>query len=177
MRVPSLVRFAVPALLVGAGFCVLAVSARAGDAPAAPRKVESAFLRGFAGDWDTEMTEGKLGKNRGNAKWQLTLGETALEEDYSSSITGADGKATPWRVRVVAREVGGGKVEAWLFDTRRVAPIHFAGTLTDTGFDVAGETSEAKFRVACEKKGENREFRMWRDDAVVLVETHRPAAR
>jgi hypothetical protein len=175
MRIPPFFRLAVPAFLVGAGLCALALTARAGDAPAAPRRIESGFLRSFAGDWNTEMTDGKLGKNRGNARWELTLSGTALEETYSSSITDAAGNSKPWKVRVIARETGAGKAEAWMFDTRRVEPIHFIGTVSDTGLDVSATTPEAKFRVACEKKGDSREWKMWRDDVVVLVEMHHPA--
>ena len=176
MRVASLLQFALPALLV-AGVGVLAVSARAGEAPAPPRKVESGFLRGLVGDWDTEMTAGALGANRGNARFQLTLSETAIEEDYSSATTDAAGNATPWKVRVIARETRGGKAEAWLFDDRRAQPIHFTGTVSEKGLDASAETPEAKFRVACERKGETREWKMWRDGTLVIVETHRPAAR
>jgi hypothetical protein len=177
MRAPPLLGLAIPALLVGAGLCTLALTARAGDAPAAPRKIESGFLRGLAGDWDTEMTAGKLGTNRGNARWELILQGTALEEDYSSAITDAAGNSTGWRVKVIARETAAGKAEAWMFDTRREQPIHFAGTVSDAGLDVSAETPEAKFRVTCERKGETREWKMWRDGAVVNVETHRPSAR
>ena len=177
MRVPPIVGLSIPALLVGAGVFAMALTARAGDAPAAPRKIESGFLRSLSGDWNTEMTAGKLGTNRGNARFGLILSGTAIEEDYASAITDEAGNSTPWKVRVIARETAAGKAEAWMFDTRREQPLHFLGTVTDKRLDLAAQTPEAKFRVTCESKGESREWKMFRDDMLVLEEAHHPAPR
>lgn len=177
MRVPSLSGLAFPALLVGVGVAVLAASARAGDAPAAPRKIESGFLRDFVGDWDTEMTAGRIGKHRGTSRWQLTLDQTAIEEEYSSSMTGTDGKTVPWKARVVLRELGGGKVEAWMFDTTAVAPLHFTGTVTEMDLDVSADSPAGRFHVTCKKKRDDREFRIVVGDELHVAETYRPAVR
>lgn len=167
--------------------CVVASAAlvSAGDPPAekpaeaaAPKAVASAFLKGLVGAWETEMTEGDLGRHKGRSTWRLGMNDTAAMEDYASSLTTAEGKTVPWSAHVVCREGADGKsVEAWMFDNLNVPPLRFTGALTETGFDVSGDTPDGKMRVTYEKQGADRVVRIWMGEHPLVTEVYRPAPR
>lgn len=173
------------ALLGAAALSLLAVffavRTRAGDpapSPAQAPKIESKFLRGLAGRWDTEASEGVIGHGKGRSTWQLTLGDTAIVEDYETKLTGADGVTRESGAHVVVREKGDGKtIEAWMFDDSGIPPKHFVGSYTDAGFEAKAETPEGVVRVTCEAKGADRIFRLHLGDTLLVVETYRPAAK
>jgi hypothetical protein len=172
----------VSTFVLGASLAIgSSVGARAGDPPEKvegllPLKaVQSAFLKGLVGTWETEMTEGDFGRHKGRSTWRLLLGDSALVEDYTGSMTGADGKTVPWTAHVVVREGEDGKsLEGWMFDNLSLPPLHFLGTHNDAGFDVSAETPDGKMRVTCEKKAAERVFRIWMGENPVMTEVYRP---
>jgi hypothetical protein len=158
---------------------VFAAQTRAGDAtPTAAPTIKSKFFRGFVGSWDTEVSEGAMGRAKGHSKWHLTIGETAAIEEYEATITGADGSTHPMSAHIVVRETGDGKgIEAWMFDDASIAPAHFVGAYTDAGFEAKAETPQGTMRVTCEAKGNDRVFHLYMGDTLLQLETYRPAAK
>ena len=154
----------------------------AGDpAPAgapSPKPLQNGFLKGMVGAWDTEMTDGQVGRHKGRSTWRMLLGDTAVSEDYASSLTLADGKTVPWIAHLVLREGTDGKsVEAWMFDNLSLPPTHFVGTVTETTLDATADTPDGKLRVTCETKDKERVFRLSLGGEPYFTEVYRPAAK
>lgn len=92
----TLLRVAVGAAALSLSAAFFAAGTRAGDpAPAGAPALESKFFRGFVGSWDTEVSEGAVGRAKGRSTWHLALGGTAVIEDYEAKITAADGSTHP----------------------------------------------------------------------------------
>jgi hypothetical protein len=165
------------ALSLSAAF--FSAGSQAGDpAPVGAPAIESKFFRGFVGSWDTEASEGAMGRAKGRSTWRLALGGTAVIEDYEAKITAADGSTQSSVMQVVVREKGDGKtIEGWLFDQSGIAPTHYVGTYTDAGFEAKAETPQGPMRVTCEAKGADRVFHLYAGDTLLQLETYRPAAK
>jgi hypothetical protein len=171
------------ALLAGVASLVLAVAgigrSHAEDAapPAAPA-LKSKFVRGLVRTWDTEITEGVMGKGKGRSTWRFALGETAAIEDYDMNLTAPDGTTAPMRYHILVRETGvGSNMEGWMFDESEVAPKHFLGTYTDAGFEATCNTPGGTLRVTCVAEGDARVFHLYMGETLLQKETYRPAAK
>jgi hypothetical protein len=170
-------------LLAGVASVALAVAgidrshAEDAAAPAAPA-LKGKFVRGLVGAWETEISEGVMGKGKGRSTWRFALGETAAIEDYDMNLTAPDGTTAPMRYHIVVRETGGGSgLEGWMFDESEVAPKHFVGTYSDAGFEATCKTPGGTLRVTCAAEGEARVFHLYMGETLLQQETYRPAAK
>ena len=112
--------------------------------PVPQKKIESAFLGGLVGSWTTTSTsthDGKTSKGTGKATFAKGIGETAVLETYEMSGPGPDGTPMNFHGHAVIKVSDDGKTaNLWWFCNMSPDVMRLTGSLTDSGFDLAGET-------------------------------------
>jgi hypothetical protein len=138
------------ALLAGASVA-FGLAARAedphGDAPPREADITNPLLRSAVGDWKvTWIVTGPHGEVKGTStsRFSVSVGGTALVEDYSSPEMVPGG----FFGHGVTKVSGDGKtVRTWWFDTMSPEPMLLEGPLTETTSTMEGEGPMGTMRI------------------------------
>jgi hypothetical protein len=161
--------------LVGvAAVAIVGFTARADGEPQGPptpqKPIDSPYLKSLVGSWTTAMTAtfgGGPTTGAGTATYRLSIGGTALLEDYETTMQGMGA----FSGHMVAKVSPDGKSLAfWWFDVHTAEPSKWTGTLTETGFDVKTEYGPmGPTRITMSKTEKGHEFKMYDKTGTVVM--------
>ena len=131
--------------------------AGAGGMPQAQKKIDHPLAKAIVGTWEI-ATKSEFGDANGTVKFALGVGDTAILQDYES--TGAMG---PYAGHGIWKFSDDGKsLHLWWIDVRSAGPHDYAGTLTDTGYDL--KTADDGTRITLAKTEAGFEFKLYGPD-------------
>jgi hypothetical protein len=173
--------------LVGATALCAAVAVAAGAALADDKKPSDAgpppplkaikhpFVDCFLGDWTHEASMSG-NPSRGRASFRLSVGGTALLQDYE---TGAPEMKAPdfWGHAVVRVSADGKSMTTWWFDNHSDEPMVFKGTLTEKSSDSTAKTPQGDMRMTWEKTADGLLMKMYQGGELFLTDVYKPSPR
>lgn len=124
--------------------------------PPAQKPVDGhALVKALTGKWSLKG-KSPMGESTGTVTWSLACGNTVLLEDYASKSPMGDFRGLG--VQKLAADGKSGTI--WWFDTHGDSPTQLTGKVSDTGYEMEGNTPQGPMKVTLAQKGETFEFRL-----------------